>query len=118
MKKKKIDIHMIKDEAVEAFQKAKTGLKKIGKETAVFAKRGEKEFAKFTKVGKAEVGILSLNIKKNRLYYEIGKKVYGMSQKGRLSTRNLKKLCNQIGKVDKELKNKKRSVSTYLKKYR
>ena len=114
-KKPKIDIETIRDEAKEVMEKAKSGLKKIGKETSVFAKRGEKEISRFARLGKTEVGILGLSIQKNRLYYQIGKKVWNLNKKGRLTTNELKKLCSQISKIDRELSTKKRSAAKYMK---
>ena len=114
--KKKINIKKIKGEVKGILVKAKVGLKKMRKETAIFAKRSEKELAKIAKVGKIEMGILSLNIKKNRLYHELGKKVYLLYARGKLTTRNLKNLCNKIERIEKDLKARKRSVAKYLKK--
>lgn len=103
--KKKIDIKKIKNE-----------VKKLLKKTTIFAKRSEKELSKIARAGKAEIDILNLSIKKNQLYHQIGKKVYQLNTQGKLTTRNLKKLCGKIDQIEKDLKIKKRSVVKYLKK--
>lgn len=114
--KKEIGINKIKNEVKGLLEKTRRGLKRMGKETSVFAKRSEKELSKLAKVGRAEVDILSLNIKKNQLYHQIGKQVYQLNTQGKLTTRNLKKLCCRISEIEKDLKNRKRSVAKYLKK--
>ncbi len=116
MKKKDINIKNIKREIKKALKRTREGLKKMGAETAVFAKRSEKELSKITRVGKVEVDILSLNIKKNQLYHALGKKVHQLNAQGKLTTKNLKKLCTKIDDIEKNLKSKKRSISKYLKK--
>ncbi len=113
--KKKIVIKKLREDAKEVFEKAKDKFREIGKETSVIAKRGEKELAKITRLGKAEVGILSLNIRKNRLYYEMGKKAYDLYKRDKLSTASLKKLCSSIANIEKGLRTNKRSVAKYLK---
>ena len=113
--KKKLNIKEIQKEMKGFLEKAKVGLKKVGTETSIFAKRSEKELAKLTRAGKAEIDILNLNIKKNRLYYELGKRVYQLSARGKLSTRGLKKSCENIAKIEKGLKGRKSAVSKFLK---
>ena len=99
-------------------EKTKVGLQKIGEETSVFAKRGEKELSKIARIGKVEMDIVGLSVKKNQLYYQLGKRVHELSMQRKLTVRNLKKLCDQISAVDKNLRTKKRSVTRYLKKRR
>jgi len=114
--KKKLDIKKIRKEMKGFLKKAKVKLEKVGVETTIFAKKSEKELAKLTRAGRAEIDILNLNIKKNRLYYDLGKKAYQLSSKGKLSARSLKKSCESIAKIEKNLKGKKRAVSKFLKK--
>ena len=104
--KKQIDMEKI----------TKRNLRKMGDDAGVFAKRGEKELSRIAKIGKAEINIVGLNIKKNQLYYELGKKVYGLNARGKLNTKTLKKLCDTIGRIEKDLKARKRSVAKYAKK--
>lgn len=114
--KKKLDLESIKKEARGILKKTRSRLKVLGRETKVLARRGEKGLAKITRVGTEEVGILSLNVRKNRLYHEIGKKVYQMHTAKRFNTRGLKKLCAKIDEIEKSVEIKKKKVSGYMKK--
>lgn len=114
--KKDIDIKKIRAEAKKFLKKAGGRLKEIGDQTAVLAKRGERELTKITKVGRVEVDILGLSLKKNQLFYELGKEVYKLNSRGKLTVKNLKKLCGKIEQIEKNLKTKKRAAAKYLKK--
>lgn len=109
--KKEFDVKKIRNETKKMLQKTREGLKKMGEETSVFAKRSEKELSRIAKIGRAELDLLGLNIKKNRLYYELGKRVYHLSTQGKLTTKGLKKLCGNVGQIEKDLKARKRSVA-------
>ena len=113
---KEFDVKKIKKDVRGLLKKTKVGFKKISEETAVFAKRGEKELSKIAKFGKAEMDILNLNIRKSQLYYQLGQKVYNLSVQKKLTTKNLKKLCEKITGIEKDLKSKKRSAVKYFKK--
>ena len=113
--KKEFDVKKLKKEVKALLKKTQGTFKRMGEDTAVFAKRGEKELSRLAKIGKAEMDILNLTIRKNQLFYRIGQKVYNLDSKGKLTTKNLKKLCQEIGNVEKNVKSKKRSMAKYLK---
>ena len=51
--KKDFDVKKIRKEMKKAVDKARDGLKKMGRETTTLAKRSEKELSRITKIGKA-----------------------------------------------------------------
>ena len=114
--KKGFDIKKAKREAGVLLKKTKKYLKKAGEEAAIFAKRSEEELSKLANLGRAEADVLGLTLKKNRFFYDLGRDIYELNRCGKLSTKNVKKMCDRIDMLDKDLRIKRRSVAKYFKK--
>ena len=94
------------------WEKTRTQLAKFSKEAIKIAKKGEKEFIKFSRKSRLHVGATSVSLKKEQLYYLIGKE-YARAKEPEKSTLKLTKLMNELNKADRKqsiLKQKLKSV--------
>ena len=71
-KSEKKDVHVDMSKILE---QVKVNFHKLSKDAGKMAKQGEKELVKASSIGKVQLEIMSLNMKKEKLYYEIGKAI-------------------------------------------
>jgi len=83
------------------WEKTKKQLVQFSKEAAVLAKKGEDEIVKFSKKGKLQLDSTAIGLKMERMYYLIGKE-YAKLKSPSNPTVKLKKLVDQIRKLEKE----------------
>jgi len=105
------------EDVKKLFAKTKKRLHELGKETGVWIKRGEVELSRISKIGKLELDIVNLNIKKERLFKDIGKRmveqglaekiddavVRNMSEKAKDAAGETVQKRREIGRVRKTL---------------
>ena len=86
------------------WEKTKNQLTKFSKEAARVAKKGEEELIKFSRQSKLHVNATAISLKKEKLYYMIGKEY--------MQSKDLEKESPKLVKLVTELKkaNKKQSV--------
>ena len=89
----------------------KERVKEFGKEVGVLAKKSEKEIIKASKVGKTQLDIIGLNMQKEKLYYDIGKKVASLNAKKKLDIEALEPYWKKLHKLAKDARSKKRELS-------
>jgi len=114
--KENVDLKKLQEKLQTALKEASHHLEGVGKEAKVLVKRGESEFARFSKVGRANLEILALTVKKEQLYRQIGMKVWEMSTKGKLTTAKLKAFCKELSDINESVKKNKRAINSILKK--
>ena len=108
MAKKKIDIQK---EVAKIWQEAKENLKELGQKTMKLAQRGEKEVVRASKIGKLQLDIVSLNLKKENIFRQAGKKAYEMKdKKGEIASAKLNSLFGQIDKLNQQVRAKKSNI--------
>ena len=89
----------------------KVNLKKISKDAGIFAKKGEKELVKASKIGKFQLEIVNLNLQKEKIYYDIGKKIASLRSSKKLSRDSIKSYLDRLRKIETEVRGKKREMS-------
>ncbi len=90
---------------------AKEKFRKFGREVSILAKKSEKEIIKASKKGRIQVDIISLNMQKEKVYYDIGKKVSSLNAKKKLNISELEPYWDKIRKIELQARNKKRELS-------
>lgn len=96
------------DKLIKKYQPA---IKETGQQLAKAIKVAEEDIAKMYKVAQTHVEIQMANIKKERLYHEIGKVVAVKLLKGELESSGLEKYKKQLDKLDQESEKKKKLLS-------
>lgn len=81
--------------------KIKGQLKKMSTDALVLAKRGEKEFREFSKQGKFYLDSTALNLKKEHLYYLIGKEYVNAKCPG-IHSAQMRKLLEELDGLDRD----------------
>ena len=94
---------------------AKDGFRKFGKELGIFAKKSEKEIVKASKAGKIQLDIMGLNVQKEKLYYDIGKKVVSLNAKSNVGIPELEPFWKKIERLDSDTRKKKKILSAVRK---
>lgn len=109
MAKKKIDIHK---EVAKIWQDAKESLKALGQKTIKLAQKGEKGVVRSSKIGKLQLDIISINLKKENIFRQVGKKAYEMhTKKKQIDCGKLTSIFNQIDKLNSQIKGKKTQIA-------
>ncbi len=85
------------------WEKAKKQLNQLSKEAVVLAKKGEQEFMKFSHRGKLHLESTSIDLKREQLYYLIGKE-YVKANAPAQPTEAITKLLGELEKINKEQK--------------
>jgi len=91
---------------------AKDGFRKFGKELGVLAKKSEKGLVKVSKSGKIQLDIMGLNVQKEKLFYDIGKKVADLNTKKNLGLAELESYWKKMNKIEKEVESKQKALSS------
>ncbi len=112
----KINLKEIQAKVTNALKQTSKHLEGFGRETKDIVKRGENEFIKISKMGKAQLEILALGVKKEQLYRQIGMKVWQLSAQGKLTTKRLKSFCKELSDINNKVKNKKMVIGKAFKK--
>ena len=89
----------------------KKNLKKFGKDASVFAKKGEKELVKASKIGRLQIDIVSLNLQKEKIYRDMGKKVASLRSSKGLNGNVVKIYLQKLRKIEVSIRNRKREIS-------
>lgn len=106
---KKMDISK---EVAQIWQEAKERLKDLGQKTMKLARKGEKEVVRASKIGKLQLDIVSLNLKKENIFRLVGKKAYEMhANKKHLAAEKLASLFNQIDNLHCQIKVQKARIA-------
>lgn len=109
MVKKRIDIP---NEVTKIWQEARENLRALGQKTMRLAKKGEKEVVRASQIGKLQLDVVSLNLKKENFFRQAGKRAYEMQlKKSGVDPSKLTSLFNQITKLDRQIKTKKSKVA-------
>ncbi|MCK5014448.1 MAG: hypothetical protein KAS66_11570 [Candidatus Omnitrophica bacterium] len=83
------------------WEKTRNQLTKFSKEAVKMAKKGEKELVEFSRKSKLHVDTTAISLKKEHLYYLLGKE-YAKEKAPEQPTPKLTKLLNELKKADKE----------------
>lgn len=94
-----------------AFDKCRPMLKKFGDDMGEAARKGEKNIVKISKIVKIQLDMLGIAIKKERLYYEIGKDVAGMLFGDGVDTSKLDKYKKTLEDMEREKDKRKRAIA-------
>ena len=99
----------------KALDETKKHLKQFGEDLGVWAKKGEKEIVKASQAGKAQIDILSLNVKKEKLYYDLGKKVVSLNAKKKINMPELEPFWKSLRELQKDSRKKKQTLNAITK---
>jgi predicted hydrocarbon binding protein len=79
----------------------KKKLVSMSQEAIVLAKKGEEELVKFSQKSKLHIDATSLNLKKEKLFYQIGKE-YVKAKCPAAKTAKLTKFMEELAQIEKE----------------
>jgi len=82
------------------WERTREQLIKFGKEATILAKKGEVELRKFSKRSKLHMDATALNLKKEKLFYMIGKEY--VKTESPAESIKLTKLSNEVKKTEKQ----------------
>ena len=85
------------------WEKAKKQLNLFSKEALVLAKKGEQEFIKFSHRGKLHLNSTAIDLKREKLYYLIGKE-YVKANAPAQPTSAMTRWLEELERIDKEQK--------------
>src|SRR3989344_6140441 len=85
------------------WEKARKQLNLVGKEAMVLAKKGEQEFVRFSHRGKLHLSSTAIDLKREQLYYLIGKE-YVKAQTPAQPTSAMTKWLEELERIAKQQK--------------
>lgn len=92
-------------------EQARKNLQKFGKEASIWAKKGEKGLVKASKVGKLQLDIAGINLQKEKIYYEVGKKVSKLKSNVKSDIPGLDAYWKKIRDLEVKARQKKKALS-------
>lgn len=92
------------------WEKTKKQLIEFGKEATKIAKQGEQELVKFSEKSVLHIDATAANLRKEKLFYQIGKE-YVQQLKSKKESAALTKLLQELDLVEEEGKILKRKIS-------
>ncbi len=99
------------------FEKMKMNLHQFGKETGVWMKKGERELSRLSKIGKLEFDVVNLNMKKEKLFKDIGKRVVESGLSEQINDSAIRNMSNKADAAMKESQKKKSEISKIGKRF-
>ncbi|MFH1046651.1 MAG: hypothetical protein V1727_06805 [Candidatus Omnitrophota bacterium] len=106
---KKIDLQK---EIAKIWEQAKENLKELGQNTLTLAQKGEQEVVRASKVGKLQLDIVSLNLKKENVFRLVGKKIYeAHGKKEELQDIKVTSLLSQLNNLNNQIRGKKAQIA-------
>ena len=96
-------------------EQAKEKLKRFGEEVGVLARKSEKEIVKASKASRIQLDIVGLGVKKEKLYYDIGKKAASLNAKEPLNIPELDSYWKKLEKINQDSRKKKSDLSVVRK---
>lgn len=104
-----------KHEMSKMMDQLKTGWEKLSKDIGSWAAKSEKEIVKASKIGKLDFDIMGLGLKKEKIFHQIGKKLHELKGEPEKWSDAINQFMNEINKIEKEVKSKKREISSIRK---
>ncbi|MEA3306045.1 MAG: hypothetical protein U9R52_04445 [Candidatus Omnitrophota bacterium] len=104
------------DDFKKLLEGTKKKLQKMGKETSVWVKKGETELSRLSKMGKLEFDIVSLNMKKEKLFKNIGARMVERGLGEKTDDPIIKNMCDEAKAVMSQSGRKKTEISRVRKK--
>lgn len=99
------------DDFKKEWEKARGQISRFGKEAVEFGKRWEKELVKFSHQSKLQLDAAAAGLKKERLYYLIGKEyAQGKKSNAQGPSQQLQNLLQELSVVEAEEKALKRRM--------
>lgn len=91
------------------WDKIKERLIAMSQEAKVLAKKGEKELIKFSHKSKLHIDATSLTLKKEKLFYHIGKEYVRAKNSGKTSQK-MSDMLEELSQVEKQERSLKRKI--------
>ncbi|MFH1790852.1 MAG: hypothetical protein ABH885_02575 [Candidatus Omnitrophota bacterium] len=101
----------LQKEMAGLIEQLKVNLQRISKDAGILAKKGEKELVKASKIGKLQLDITGLNLQKEKLYYELGKKMAASLSKCDKADPELKPFLEKLRGIETDARKKKREMA-------
>ena len=101
VKKKKKDL---KDTIVDIWKRTRSELEVAMNETSKLIKKGEKHVKSFSDKSKEKLELISAKLRRERLYYQLGKIVSSIAKPKWKDSKKIDKLRSEISKLSKEIK--------------
>ncbi len=106
----------IQKDFAKFLDQTKDGFSRFGKDLGALVKKSEKEIVKVSKAGKIQFDIMNLAMQKEKLYYDIGKKVAAIKAKKKLDIPELAPHWIRLRKIQSGTRTKKKALSGFGKK--
>ncbi len=103
-------IKIVEKNIEKMWPEVKDKLYKIGKDALELAKYGERKVIKLSKKSKLQFELVTLQLKREHLYYKLGKETISLLKKGVIKNKKLKSMYGQISILDKQIGSTKRNI--------
>jgi len=103
-------VKTVKENIEKMWPGVKKQLYKVGKDALELAKYGEDKVKKLSKKSKLQFEIVTLQLKREQLYYRLGKETNSLLSKDVIKNKKLLSIHNQIRDLNKRLSSIKRNL--------
>lgn len=99
------------DDIKKLFESTKKKLQQLGKETSTWIKKGEVELSRISKIGRLELDIVNLSMKKEKLYRDIGKRIVEQGLGEEIGDSAVKNMCLKAKAIISDSRKRQRAIS-------
>lgn len=98
---------IVQKEIEKFWPKAQQGLSKISKDVSKILEKSEKDFAHLSKNVHKGVNRVVSQVKREELYYELGKNILPLLSSEQLKDKNIFRIYSEIQRLNKAIRSKK-----------
>ncbi len=99
------------EDVKKLFANTRKRLHDLGRETSVWIKKGEVELSRISKIGKLELDIVNLSIKKDKLFRDIGRRVVEQGLAGKMDDAAVSGMAEKAKEAVSESGKKRRDIN-------
>ncbi|HDI46148.1 MAG TPA: hypothetical protein ENF60_02315 [Candidatus Omnitrophica bacterium] len=100
----------LKDKLSLIWKRTKKDLEAVVSETSKLIKKGEKQVKEISERSRLKLEIMNLKLKREKLYYTLGKSIAGTSPSKWSQNKKIEKIIAEIKKLNREITKKEKQV--------
>ncbi len=100
----------LKDKLSLIWKRTRKDLDAVVSETSKLIKKGEKQVKEISEKSRLKLEIMNLKLKREKLYYTLGKSIAGISPSKWTQNKKIEKIIAEIKKLNREIIKKEKQV--------
>lgn len=94
----------LKDKVVKLWLRTKRDLENVVNDAGKLIRKGEEQIKEISEKSREKLELMSLKLKRENLYYRLGKTLAGLSRSRWQENKKLQKLISEVKKLEREIR--------------